>query len=366
MTVEQVPIGVPAEDAPEEAYPLPERPTIAFVGRLNWAPNETSARVLCETVLPIVLRSVPDARVVLAGASPSSSVESLAGPSVEIHPDPPDVLAELRQVTVAAFPGGHGWGIRGSVLQALRAGTPVVVSEESARGIGLGDQQVRWQRSTRPTWRTNWWHCSPIPNGSRLPVKLRARSASVGPIGGSPRSRCFDSRVGKSRGPRPTNAVGEAPRVEHCKVAITVCTYQRPAMWSPCRLGAMAAVIEAERDAPHRRGRRGRRRSRWLRSRRGRRRGKRLPHDDPYDPLGSRNLSSARNRALELGVGLGADWVAMIDDDTSPGPSWLGELLAVQALTDGTSCRAESRTGPRREHSAWARPRRLSRPIQRL
>lgn len=54
-----------------------------------------------------------------------------------------------------------------------------------------------------------------------------------------------------------------------------------------------------------------------------------------------RNISLARNRAIQLALHAGAEWLAFIDDDEVPRRDWLAELLRVQRETD-----AEVVTGP--------------------
>lgn len=50
-----------------------------------------------------------------------------------------------------------------------------------------------------------------------------------------------------------------------------------------------------------------------------------------YENTASRNISVARNRALENSLAR-APWVAMTDDDCEPSEQWLAELLRVQGL----------------------------------
>lgn len=59
-----------------------------------------------------------------------------------------------------------------------------------------------------------------------------------------------------------------------------------------------------------------------------------------YACTGSGNISTARNRVIELGVAAG-DLLAMIDDDCMPQDAWLEELVRVQGRFD-----ADCVTGP--------------------
>ena len=52
-----------------------------------------------------------------------------------------------------------------------------------------------------------------------------------------------------------------------------------------------------------------------------------------YIHVGGRNIAAARNAGLEAALGL-AEWIAVTDDDCTPSPGWISELLAVQQRYD--------------------------------
>ena len=54
-----------------------------------------------------------------------------------------------------------------------------------------------------------------------------------------------------------------------------------------------------------------------------------------YSVERERNISQARNRALEAAAGIAAPLIAMVDDDEVPDPFWLDEALATLSRTGG-------------------------------
>ena len=63
----------------------------------------------------------------------------LAGPSVDVLGDVPDVGAVFAGARVAVYPGRTGRGTKNTVGESVGAGCPVVASVESARGHATGE-----------------------------------------------------------------------------------------------------------------------------------------------------------------------------------------------------------------------------------
>jgi glycosyltransferase involved in cell wall biosynthesis len=130
-----VPNGV---DPGADPAPYPKAPVLGFHGVFDSQANVDAARNLVEDVLPIVQRSVPEARVLLIGRRPPDEVVSLVRHGVSLHSDVEDMRAELSQLAVHVDWMTSGAGIKNKVLEAMAAGRPVVASALAAQGIGEG------------------------------------------------------------------------------------------------------------------------------------------------------------------------------------------------------------------------------------
>lgn len=118
----------------------PERRTgsdILFTGHLAYPPNRDAARRLAREILPRVLRAVPDARCILAGASPARAVRSLAGPGLEVVADFEHSSRLFESAAVFVSPLGWGAGSRLKLLEAAASGLPIVATPFSAEGLAL-------------------------------------------------------------------------------------------------------------------------------------------------------------------------------------------------------------------------------------
>jgi glycosyltransferase involved in cell wall biosynthesis len=133
--VEVVPNGV---DVGPEPAPMSARPVLGFHGAFDSQANVDAARSVVVELLPLVRRTVPQARVVLAGRRPPRGVRALAGGGVEVRADVPDIAAELAAITVHVDWMTSGSGIKNKVLEAMAAARPVVGSRLAAEGIGAG------------------------------------------------------------------------------------------------------------------------------------------------------------------------------------------------------------------------------------
>lgn len=111
--------------------------TMLFVGNFQHPPNSEGALWLTHMVWPLVLRERPQARLILAGRSPTPEIQALAGPSIHV----PGTLDNLRplygQASVFVAPIFWGSGIRIKLLEALASGIPIVSTSLAAEGLDL-------------------------------------------------------------------------------------------------------------------------------------------------------------------------------------------------------------------------------------
>ncbi|MER6623544.1 glycosyltransferase family 4 protein [Streptomyces sp. NPDC000931] len=110
--------------------------TVLFQGSFDWAPNADAAAWLTGEILPLIHERVPDARVVLAGAS-TAEVAALAGPHVEVTGAVPSMAPHLRAADLVVVPLRVGSGTRIKILEAFAHGVPVVSTTIGAEGLDV-------------------------------------------------------------------------------------------------------------------------------------------------------------------------------------------------------------------------------------
>lgn len=142
QTVHVVPNGVKLDAGPELSLE-DEAPTVIFTGVMSFHPNADAAISFVRDVWPLVRRSIPAARFVIAGREPRDTVVQLQSePGVIVRADVPDLRAEQRKAWVAVAPMRSGCGIKNKILEAWACGKPVVMSSLAANGLADGHEMA--------------------------------------------------------------------------------------------------------------------------------------------------------------------------------------------------------------------------------
>lgn len=143
-SVQHVPIRLGEFASPDLIVPLPPLPTLVFTGNLYYAPNDEAARWIVTELAPeLAERSWRPERVLVAGRHPSRQLRSIAAKAgVALLADVPDMTQVLASASVAVAPMALGSGVQTKVVDALRAGVPVVLTPKANEGLGLRDSAM--------------------------------------------------------------------------------------------------------------------------------------------------------------------------------------------------------------------------------
>ena len=125
-------------------HPLDERPQpgrLAFVGSMDWDPNEDGILWFLREVYPRIRQAVPDVSFSVVGRNPSSHLRTIAakGPGVKIIGRVPDVCPHLAQAEVVVVPLRVGGGTRIKIPEAMAMGKAVVSTPVGAEGLPFCD-----------------------------------------------------------------------------------------------------------------------------------------------------------------------------------------------------------------------------------
>jgi sugar transferase (PEP-CTERM/EpsH1 system associated) len=129
------PNGVDADHfAPSGEDYEPE--TIAFVGRMDYYPNQECMFDFCTNTLPLLKAHRPSIRLTIIGADPSPAVRALGDiPGVTVTGSVPDVRPFVRRAALMVAPLNIARGTQNKILEAMASGVPVVTSKIAAGGV---------------------------------------------------------------------------------------------------------------------------------------------------------------------------------------------------------------------------------------
>jgi sugar transferase (PEP-CTERM/EpsH1 system associated) len=101
---------------------------VIFSGNMGYPPNINGAEYLVHEIMPLVWAEKPDAKVIIAGANPSTKVRALASNKVLVTGWVDDIRLWYARAKVFVAPMQIGTGLQNKVLEAMAMKLPVVTS----------------------------------------------------------------------------------------------------------------------------------------------------------------------------------------------------------------------------------------------
>lgn len=117
-----------------------EQGTVFHIGAMDWKPNYDGVHWLANEIWPIVLQSVPDAKLHLAGKS-MSKTEFAGKPGVIAHGEVADANEFMSHYNIMAIPLRSGGGVKVKAIEGMFAGKAIVTTKVGAEGIAMVDKQ---------------------------------------------------------------------------------------------------------------------------------------------------------------------------------------------------------------------------------
>lgn len=114
---------------------------LVFTGNMDFPPNYEAAKWFIETVMPLLLKSKPDVKLVLAGANPTKELSAKASENIEITGYVSDMTAEIAKSELYIAPLVSGGGFKNKIVEALVSGTFVIATEMAVEFLDPGIQQ---------------------------------------------------------------------------------------------------------------------------------------------------------------------------------------------------------------------------------
>ena len=101
---------------------------LVFTGNMGYPPNVDAAEFLINVIMPVVWKEKPDARVMLAGASPDRRVSALQSEKVEVTGWVEDIRDCYAASSVFIAPMRIGTGLQNKLLEAMSMKIPSITT----------------------------------------------------------------------------------------------------------------------------------------------------------------------------------------------------------------------------------------------
>jgi sugar transferase (PEP-CTERM/EpsH1 system associated) len=114
---------------------------IVFTGNMNYPPNIESACYIAKVILPAVLKTKPNTKLLISGSTPSAKVTALQGAHVEVTGWIDDIRTSYARAKVFIAPMQTGTGLQNKLLEAMAMQLPCITSPLANNALGAMPNQ---------------------------------------------------------------------------------------------------------------------------------------------------------------------------------------------------------------------------------
>jgi sugar transferase (PEP-CTERM/EpsH1 system associated) len=135
-----IPTGVDVDYFRPGAEPADQN-TIAFVGSMDWLPNQDAVEYFVESIYPLIKARRPETRFYIVGRRPPEKMKNLekGDPSIKVTGTVDDVRPYVDRAIVYIVPIRIGGGTRIKIYEAMAQKKAVVSTTIGAEGLPLTD-----------------------------------------------------------------------------------------------------------------------------------------------------------------------------------------------------------------------------------
>ncbi len=115
------------------AVPTTKKYDLIFTGNMSYPPNVDCALRLANEILPIVHKTHPSVKLLIAGASPTAQVQQLASKHTHVSGWMDDIRDAYNDSSVFVAPMRIGSGLQNKLLEAMSMNLPCITTSLAAK-----------------------------------------------------------------------------------------------------------------------------------------------------------------------------------------------------------------------------------------
>ena len=136
LNLEVIPSGVDISHFQLTPLPTNSEPTLIFHGLMSFYPNIDAAVWFVKEIFPLILKDLPQAKLLIVGRDPVDAVKELAcSGQIIVTGGVPDMREYLDQAHLVVVPLRIGHGTRLKITEAMAVGRPIVSTPIGAEGL---------------------------------------------------------------------------------------------------------------------------------------------------------------------------------------------------------------------------------------
>ncbi len=115
---------------------------LVFTGNMSYPPNVECAKILVHQIMPLIWKKRPDTNLLLAGATPDTTVSALASHNVHVSGWMNDIRDAYAGARVFIAPMRSGSGLQNKLLEAMSMEMPSITTALAANALGISDNNA--------------------------------------------------------------------------------------------------------------------------------------------------------------------------------------------------------------------------------
>ncbi|MEI6060576.1 MAG: glycosyltransferase [Bacteroidota bacterium] len=119
----------------------PKTHDIVFTGNMGYPPNIDAARFMAEEIFPLVLRQIPGAKLLLAGATPHARILALQSENITVTGWLEDIRSSYATSRIFIAPMRIGTGLQNKLLEAMPMELPCITSVLANQALGAKENE---------------------------------------------------------------------------------------------------------------------------------------------------------------------------------------------------------------------------------